>query len=174
MRNILLTGPPGVGKTSLMRKLSEIFKEFNPAGFYTLEMREGEEQTGFEVATLFGDSRTFASTEIKSNHRVGRYRVDLKVFDKLVEEVFAKDKKTGLYMIDEIGKMVCMSKKFCRSITEALNSDMIVVATIVEKGTGTIQDIKKRKDVRLIELTPDNRDLKLKELTMEIRDLLLE
>jgi nucleoside-triphosphatase THEP1 len=39
-KNILLAGPPGTGRTTLIRKLSEIFKEFNPAGFYTTEIIE--------------------------------------------------------------------------------------------------------------------------------------
>jgi hypothetical protein len=49
-----------------------------------------------------------------------------------------------------------------------------VIASISEKGIGIIQEIKKRDDIKLYEITPNNRDQKLKELTMEIRDLLLE
>ncbi len=173
-KNILLTGSPDAGKSTLIRKLSEIFKEFNPAGFYTSEMVEEGIRTGFLVASLFGDSRVLAHMHLKSKYAVGKYRIDIKGFENLLDSVFSKDKKTGLYFIDEIDRIECESRKFCKILVELLNSEKPLIATIAEKGTGTISDVKKRDDIRLIEITPANRDLKLKELTMEIRDLLLE
>ncbi|MDA8104399.1 MAG: hypothetical protein M0Z71_03375 [Nitrospiraceae bacterium] len=173
-KNLLLTGPSGSGKTTLIRKLSEIFKEFNPAGFYTGEIKEDGLQTGSFVASLFGDSRVLSHITLKSKYAVGRFRVDVKGFETMLDVVFARDRKTGLYLIDEIGKMECLSKKFCKYIIEFLDSERPVVASISDKGTGFITEIRKRNDVKLHEVTPENHDLKLKELTMEIRDLLLE
>jgi nucleoside-triphosphatase len=173
-KNILLTGSPGTGRTTLIRKLSEIFKEFNPAGFYTSEIVEDGVKAGVLVASLFGDSRVLAHFNLKSKYAVGKYRIDIKGFENLLDAVFSKDKKTGLYFIDGIDRIECESKKFCRMLVELLNSGKPLVATVAEKGTGILSEIKKREDVKLIEITPANRDLKLKELTMEIRDLLLE
>jgi nucleoside-triphosphatase len=173
-KNLLLTGPPGVGKTDLLRKLSEIFKEFNPAGFYTQEITEDGLVKGYAVASLYGDARVLAHMNLKSKYSVGKFRIDMKGFENLLESVFSKDKKTGLFLIDEIGKMECQSKRFGRLIPELLHSDKPVVATIAEKGTGMISDIKKRNDIKLINITPDSHELVLKELTMEIRDLLME
>ncbi|MBI5641294.1 MAG: hypothetical protein HZA17_12805 [Nitrospirae bacterium] len=174
MKNILITGLSGSGKTTLIRKLSEIFKEFNPAGFYTSEIVEDGIRVGTYVASLYGDSRVLAHLNLKSNYTMGKFHIDIKGFDTLLDTLFAKDRKTGLFLIDEIGKMETQSKKFCKLIIELLNSDKPVVASITDKGTGIIADIKKRSDVRLCEITPHNVDLKLKALTMEIRDLLLE
>ncbi|MDA8083148.1 MAG: hypothetical protein M0024_05775, partial [Nitrospiraceae bacterium] len=87
--------------------------------------------------------------------------------------VFAPEKKTGIYFVDEIGKMECLSKKFSKLIIELLNSNKPLVATIADKGTGLISDIKKRDDIKLVEVRHDNADLLIKMLTMEIRDLLL-
>jgi len=174
MKNILITGLPGIGKTTLIRKLSEIFKEFNPAGFYTVEIIEGDVRTGFMIATLYGDSRIFSHVNLKSKYTVGKYHIDMKGFENLIENIFSKDKKTGLFFIDEIDKMECQSKKFCKLIVDLLNSEKPIIATIAEKGTGIISEIRKREDVKMVEITPHNRDLKLKELTMEIRDILLE
>ncbi len=173
-KNILLTGLPEAGRTTLMRRLSEIFKEFNPAGFYTSEIMEDGAKTGYLVASLFGDSRVLAHMSLKSKYAVGKYRIDMKGFENLLDAVFSKEKKTGLYLVDEIDKIECESKKFTKIMIEILNSDKPVIAGIAEKGTGFISEVKKREDVRLIEVTPGNRDLQLKELTMEIRDLLLE
>lgn len=174
MKNLLIMGAPAVGKTTLIRKLAEIFKEFNPAGFYTGEINENGLIKGHVVGSLFGDIRILSHLNLKSKYAVGRFHVDMKGFENLLEDVFTKDKKIGLYMIDEIGKMECLSKKFVKLMNDLLSSDRPVIASIQEKGTGLINEIKKRRDVTLFELTPDNRELLLKELTMEIRDLLLE
>ncbi len=174
MKHLLITGPAGIGKTTLIKRLSEIFKEFNPAGFYSSEITEEGIITGFSVTNLFGDSIMLSDIDLKSKDSVGKYHIYIKVFETILENIFSRDKKTGLYLIDEIGKMECQSNKFCKLISDLFISDKLVIATISEKGAGIIQEIKKRDDIKLFEIAPNNRDQKLKELTMEIRDLLLE
>jgi nucleoside-triphosphatase len=174
MKNILITGLPGVGKTELLKKLSVIFKEFNPAGFFTSAIIENGERVGLEIENLNGDIMTLAHINMKSKHSVGKFKIDIKGFEDFLQQIMLKEKKTGLYFIDEICKAECESKKFSKLIVELLNSDKPLIATIPDKGTGLISEIKKRDDVRLFELTPHNQEQKLKELTMIIRDLLLE
>ena len=174
MNNILITGLPGVGKTELIKKLSIIFKEFNPAGFITSEILENGERAGFEIENLNGDSRVLAHINLKSKHSIGKYKIDIKGFEDFILQMLLKEKKTGLYFIDEIGKIECESKKFSKLIVDLLNADKPLVATIPDKVTGLIRDIRKRDDVKIFELTLNNREQKLKELTMVIRDLLLE
>jgi len=174
MNNILIAGLPGVGKTEMIKKLSTVFKEFNPSGFFTSEILEHGERAGFEIENLSGDTRILAHMNLKSKHTVGKYKIDIKGFEDFLNNILLKEKKTGLYFIDEIGKMECESKKFTKLIIDLLNAEKPVVATVPEKGTGLISEIKKRDDVRLFELTPNNHEQKLKELTMVIRDLLLE
>jgi len=174
MKNVLITGLPDTGKTTIIKRLCVIFKEFNPVGFIKSDILEDEIRVGFEVANLLGDSRVFAHTKLKSKVSVGKYKVDLRSFDDFLDKTFSKEKKTGLYVIDEIGKMECASKKFSKLILELLDSNKPVVAAIADKGSGLINDIKKREDVALFEITEQNRDLRIKELTMVIRDLLLD
>ncbi len=174
MNNILITGLPKAGKTELIKKLSIIFKEFNPAGFFTSEILENNEKTGFKIKNLTGDSKILAHIDLKSKHSIGKYKIDIKGFEDFLSSILLKEKKTGLYFIDEIGKMECESKKFSKLIMDLLKANKPLVATIPEKGAGLISEIKKRDDVRIFDLTPDNREQRLKELTMVIRDLLLE
>jgi nucleoside-triphosphatase len=174
MKNILLTGPPGAGKTSMIKKLSEIFKEFNASGFYTVEIMEDGVQKGSEVISLYGENRVLCHTNLKSKHSVGKFKVDVKGFEDLLESIFSREKKKGIFFIDEVGKTECVSKKFNKLILELFDLDKPVIATVSDKGTGLISEIKKRDDVEVFEINPDNRELMLKVLTMEIRDILLE
>ena len=174
MNNVLITGLPGVGKTELLKKLCIIFKEFNPAGFFTSVILENGERAGLEIENLNGDAMILAHINMKSKYSAGKYKIDIKGFEDFLQQLMVKEKKTGLYFIDEIGKAECESKKFSKLIVDLLNSDKPLVATIPDKGTGLISEIRKRDDVRLFELTPHNQEQKLKELTMVIRDLLLE
>jgi nucleoside-triphosphatase len=174
MKNILITGQPGAGKTTIIKRLCVIFKEFNPAGFITSEIIEDENKVGFEVVNLFGDSRVIAHTKIKGKVSIGKYKVDIRAFDDFLEKTFSKEKKTGLYVIDEIGKIECASKKFTRLVPELMDASKPVIAALADKGVGLISEIKKREDIALFEITEQNRDLRIKELTMVIRDLLMD
>lgn len=174
VKNVLITGLPGVGKTALIKKLSEIFKEFNPAGFYTEDVTEDGIKKGYNAVSLYGDNLVLAHVDLKSKHRVGKYKLNIKGFELFLSDIFDREKKKGLYIVDEIGKIECKSRRFTKLITELLNSELPVIASIADKGTGIISDIKKRDDIRLVELVPDNIVQKQKILTMELRDILLE
>ena len=67
-------------------------------------------------------------------------------------------------VIDEIGKMECFSKKFRETIPKLLDLPNWVIASIAQKGDAFIQSIKKREDVVVITVTPQNRDILVNEL----------
>jgi nucleoside-triphosphatase len=50
----LLTGPPGCGKTTVIRRLIERLDDLRLAGFYTQEVREKGQRVGFEAISLSG------------------------------------------------------------------------------------------------------------------------
>jgi nucleoside-triphosphatase len=163
-KNILLTGLPGVGKTTLIRRLSEELKNLHPAGFYTEEIREEGVRKGFELISLDGKKGLLSHVEIKSPYRVGKYKVDVKGFEGFLDSIAFFAPETKLIIIDEIGKMECLSLEFKRLIKEILNSEKMIIATIAFKGSGLIEEIKKRNDVRLFEITEKNRDSLLPEI----------
>jgi len=80
-KNLLITGLPGVGKTTLIKKLSEALKGFHPIGFYTEEIREEGVRGGFELIDLDGRRGLLSHRDIRSPYKVGQYRVDIKGFE---------------------------------------------------------------------------------------------
>jgi len=135
IKKILLTGVPGVGKTTLIKKLVGALKEYRPVGFYTEEIREEGIRKGFEWVSLDGRRGLLSHKKIKSPYRVGQYRVDVKGFDDFLDSVPWIDPSTRLIIIDEIGKMECFSDKFKRILKEMLDSEKGLIATIAIKGS---------------------------------------
>jgi nucleoside-triphosphatase len=157
-KNLLITGLPGVGKTTLAKKLSEALKSLYPVGFYTEEIRERGERKGFEIIGLEGKKGLLSHKDIRSPYKVGQYNVDIKGFEDLIDSISFFNPLTRLIIIDEIGKMECLSDQFKRLLKEILDSEKWVIATIALKGSGLIAEVKERNDVRLFEITKKNRD----------------
>lgn len=163
-KNLLITGPPGVGKTTLIKKLAEALKPHQPVGFYTEEIREKGERKGFELISLEGRRGLLSHKEIKTPYQVGQYKVDVQGFDEFLESISFFNQHTNFIIIDEIGKMECLSHRFKKLLIEILNSEKIVIATIALKGSGLIAEVKEREDVQVYEITKKSRDAFLKEI----------
>ena len=167
MTNILITGFPRVGKTTLIIELLKRTKK-EYAGFYTEELRNSQKQrVGFKVIPLSDkEEGILAHVDVKSKMRVGKYGVNLEDFEKVAMKEMEKDSE--LMIIDEIGKMELFSKRFKEQLLVCLERGN-VVATITKKGGGIfVENIKNRKDIELIELTIENRTLMVDELLKKI------
>jgi len=167
-KNLLITGLPGVGKTTLIKKLSEALKSYHPVGFYTEEIREEGVRRGFELISLEGKRKLLSHKEISSHYKVGQYKVDLKGFEDFLGSMAFFKPSTRLIIIDEIGKMECLSLQFQKILKEILDSEKRVIATISLQGSGLIAEVKERRDVRICEITRKNRDSLFSEILTEV------
>jgi nucleoside-triphosphatase len=156
--NILITGAPGCGKTTLFKRLAKELRHLQPVGFYTQEIREEGVRKGFGLTSLDGKKGLLAHVDLSSGFRVGRYGVDVVGFEKFIRRIPFPGEETNLVMIDEIGKMECFSKAFQRLISELLVSEKSFIATTAIKGGGFIAQIKQRTDIRFFHVTRKNQD----------------
>jgi nucleoside-triphosphatase len=168
-KNLLITGIPGVGKTTLIRKLSEALESLHPVGFYTEEIREGGERKGFELVSLEGKRGLLSHKEISSPYKVGQYKVDIKAFEDFLGSISFLNPFTRLIIIDEIGKMECLSIEFGKILKGILDSEKWLIGTIALKGSGLIAEVKRREDIQLFEITKKNRDSLFSEILKEVR-----
>ena len=168
---ILLTGRPGCGKTTLIQRVANNLPQ-RAGGFYTEEIRDGGMRVGFKIVALDGEEAVFAHVDLKTRSRIGKYGLDLSALERIgVGAVRQAVRTRRLVVIDEIGPMELRSSIFRAAIKEALDSDVLLLATIYTRSLPFTDVIKSRPDVTLIEVRVENRDRLVSELSDRIREV---
>jgi nucleoside-triphosphatase len=162
---ILLTGLPGCGKTTAIMKVIANLDRSKVAGFYTEEIRDDGVRSGFRWMRLDGQGGTLAHVNIRSPAKVGKYGVDIAGFENNVVPILDPGQTdTELFVIDEIGRMECFSKKFVTAVRRLFGSDRSVLATVAQKGGGLISEAKNVPGIMLFSLTARNRNETIAEI----------
>ena len=101
---------------------------------------------------------------------MGRYGVDLGGFEAILRAELARPADSvDIFVIDEIGKMECLSRVFAEVVTRVLDSPVPVLATVAAKGGGFIAAVRCRPDVEVITVSTSNRDQLAQELACRSR-----
>jgi nucleoside-triphosphatase len=166
---LLLTGEPGVGKTTVIRRIAMQLEMRELRGFYTEEIREGGERRGFRLLGFQGQERVIAHTGFAKSHRVGRYGVDVAAMEEAAA-LLAPDPAAKAYLVDEIGKMECLSERFVAAMRILLAGRTPVVATVALRAAGFIAEAKSLPAALVWQVTPAVRD----ELPARVKSWLTE
>ena len=161
-----ITGMPSVGKTQTLVKIIEALEErgYTVEGMITEPIIEKKKRVGFYVIDWQTKNKAvFAHIDIDSKDKVGKYGVDTNALEQIGIPAIEKailDEETNIIIIDEIGKMEMLSERFCEMVIEALDSDKPIMVTLHKKSRSPLlQDVRRRDDIRILEVTPVNRNL---------------
>jgi len=155
---ILLTGNPGIGKTTVIKRIVQALGD-RAGGFFTEEIRERGRRMGFAIEALSGKKGILAHKGIKSEFRVGRYGVNIAEIEDIgVAAVREAVSQRKVLVIDEIGKMELYSEEFRKALLDAFDADIHLVATIMLKDTSFSRSLKTKTGVKTVEITRENRD----------------
>lgn len=154
---LLITGTPGVGKTTVIRRVADALKAEGLRGFYTEEIREDGERRGFRLVSFDGAARVIAHEDFPKGPRVGKYGVDVPALDAAVP-LLRPDPNARVYLVDEIGKMECLSERFVAAMRALIAGGAPVVATVGARGGGFMDEVKRDPACELWEVTRANRD----------------
>ena len=163
-KKLLLTGSPGVGKTTLVKKVLESLGE-EALGFYTQEIREKGARRGFRLITTWGEEGILAHEGLDSPFRVSRYGVTLDFLERVIGVIQRKWRPGWILVVDEVGKMELFSRVFRDWIEKvALDPKVPFLATIALRSRDPLV-LKLKKELPLWEVTLANRDTLLQEIT---------
>ncbi|KAK0088616.1 hypothetical protein PV325_011309 [Microctonus aethiopoides] len=196
-KRILLTGPPGIGKTTVCKKIMQLIDNSNYTcgGFYTEEIRsENRKRIGFDVIPInningrVSLARIGSALEGKKPSKicVGNYQVFVDEFElvalpclesqtaRIDDSFFIKD----VMIIDEIGKMELFSKRFHDCVDKLFwnyfeNKPLFIIATIPENNripqryTKLYEKFYQDGNCKIVDVNVQNRD-KLPEILLNI------
>jgi nucleoside-triphosphatase len=128
------------------------------SGFYTEEIRAGSVRRGFRLVTFEGEEAVIAHVDLPPP-RVSKYGVNVAAIDRFAARLRDVRDPSAIYLVDEIGKMECMSAVFVGAIKRLLESGRPLVATVAQRGGGFIDDVKRLPDAELWVVTHASRDL---------------
>ena len=161
-----ITGMPSVGKTQTLIKIIEFLEKsgYTVEGMITEPIIEKKKRVGFYVRDWqTREKEVFAHIDIDSKDRVGKYGVNINALEKIGVPAIEKaiiDEDINIIIIDEIGKMEMLSERFCEMVIEAMDSDKPIMVTLHKKSRSPLlQDVRRRDDIRILEVTPVNRNL---------------
>ena len=163
-KKILLTGRPGCGKTTLIKRVVEELA-LPAGGLYTEEIRQGRERVGFKIITLSSKEAVFAHVDFRTSQRLGKYGLDFVALETIgVEALRTAVRERRLVVIDEIGPMEIRSASFRDVVNDALDADALILATITARSFRFTDAIKERRDVTVIKVQRENREQLVSEL----------
>ena len=199
-RVLVITGPPAVGKTTLVKTTVEAFQQNAPqveiSGFYTEELRDAAgDRIGFDVVAVGGAQRAaLARVEAHSQAaagapQLGKYIVDVGSFESvalpILEAASARRRTEAvsgqppapshLLVIDEIARMELFSDRFATAFEHNLQvasaTGQVSLLAVAQKGKGLIATVKARPDCSTFTLSKDNRGMGTTAVEDKLRSL---
>jgi nucleoside-triphosphatase len=176
-RLLLLSGNPGVGKTTILLKVAEDLKTrgYSVGGMISREARRSGSRVGFEIVDLgSGKSGWLAHTDQEMGPQVGKYRVNLKDLNDIgVKAIANAIAKCDVIVIDEMGPMELFSGKFKEAVVKAAESTKLVIGIVHWKARDRlIDETRKREDAEVYTVTSENRQSLHEVLTARALDFL--
>ena len=159
-----ITGLPGSGKTQTLLRIITLLEQegIKVGGMVTEPIEEKGRRSGFQITNwLTKEHEVFAHVGLKSRIRSGRFGINVHALEDLGTRALS-DARQGadVIVIDEVGKMDVESETFAQSVVDTLDANKSIIMTLHKKSRNPLlQDIRRRDELRLLEVTPVNKNL---------------
>lgn len=161
-----ITGLPGSGKTHTLKRVIEVLlkeeKDLVIGGMIDEKITDGRHDVGIKVCNFqTKEEVVFAKPDIESKIVIGSLGVDLSLFESVaIDAIKNACESCDIIIIDEVGRVEVESQAFVDAVKEALDVDKPMIITLHKKSRNPLlQDIRRRDDVRILEVTSINRNI---------------
>ena len=160
MTIIVLTGAPGVGKTTAVIRVARALKErgVKVGGIVSREQRINNMRVGFEFIDLTSNGRSVLASITGNGPKVGKYFVNIAGCRFAAERLTNAVRNSDVIICDEIGPMELKSKEFIDSVKNLLEVDKKVIVVVHQKLQHPLTDEFRNKSSLLINLDLENRE----------------
>ncbi|MEM3666453.1 MAG: NTPase [Candidatus Bathyarchaeia archaeon] len=178
-RILLLTGNPGVGKTTVLLRVVKVLKSegYCVGGMISREVRSCGARIGFEILDLGSGKRGWlAHVQQRHGPQVGKYRVNLEDLKNMgANAIDNASEKSDIIIVDEIGPMELYSENFKEAMKKAVESGKLIIGTVHWRAKDKLIDaIKSREDCEIYTVTYENRANLHETLIKKASELLME
>jgi len=162
-QRLFLTGEPGSGKTTAVRKTAEllILRGVGVGGMLSGEIREGGRRVGFSLEDLITHEKgTLARVGLQEGPRVGKYRVNLHDIERVGAMAIERAvRDSEVVVADELGPMELFSTPFIQAVERGLASQKHFLGTIHKRASHPLtSSIRSNSRYIILEITPENRE----------------
>jgi nucleoside-triphosphatase len=162
-RLILITGRPGIGKTTILTRVIDRLKSdgYNVGGFTSAELRVNGVRVGFKIKDLStGESDILAHIDLRGGPSLGKYHVNLNSLSNIGSSSIVRAlENADIIAVDEVGPMELFSNAFRTALKGAVDSKKPMLCTLHANARDPIIEyIKSREDSILFEVTLNNRE----------------
>ena len=159
-----ITGLPGAGKTYAVRKVVEMLEaeDLVVGGMMTDRIVEDGKKMGFAIVDWIDKQQgVFAHSDITSKYMLSKFGLDLKALEDVgVKALMKASEEADVIVIDEVRRVEVESPAFIDTVKYCLDLEKPILLTLHKKSRNPLlQDIRRRDDVRILEVTPINRNL---------------
>ncbi len=159
-----ISGPLGIGKSETLKTIIDMLgdEDISVGGMLTDVIMENNRPVGYQVMDWGTKEKSvFAHIDMDSSTEVEGYGVNLDALNEVgVKAIEKAVEEKDVILVDEAGKIQVNSDKFNQVVKAAMDMDKIMIITFHKKSRSPLlQDIRRRDDVRILELTDVNKDL---------------
>jgi nucleoside-triphosphatase len=170
MTSIILTGAPGIGKTTIVMDVAQKLKArgVRIGGVASREVRTNNVRIGFEFIDLATNDRDVLASVTGNGPRVGKYFVNLTGCRFAADRVKNALINSDVIICDEVGPMELKSNEFIDTVRYLLKTDKKAIVVIHQKLEHPLIREFREKPNSLININIGNREKVAKILLNEL------